>query len=255
MIPPSQESVLYDVTQWTAFRNDVFKHVFPQLISTATMVIFLLLYDIVSHRKNRTFVASLTDIAELSGFDVRTVKSSLVELLEKQLIDYSRHGKDRSRTDKTHWTVPLSEFDWTEGHWTPIPRFLIRRYLPVYPPALLLPVLLQLQQLSWRNECWPSITTLARLVNHSERWVYHALREMGHEQVWKGLRTGLPSPLEISYRTKNGKRLHYFRVRAVFYRDNGPYDSPTVKLAREFSDFFAVASSATPGTGNRQYHA
>lgn len=244
MIPPSHESVLYDPSQWTALSNAVSSEVLPQLSSTAMAVTYLVLYDKVSHRKNRAAAATLTDLAQLTGFDARTVKASLFKLIEGGFIDFDKRGTNRSRTDKTRWTVPLADFDWADGKWTPIPRFLVRRYLPVFPGALLLPLLIRFQQMSWQNKCWPSVATLAQLTNRSERWVYLALHEMGNRHFWSRLGTGLPWPLEISYVAKDGKERHYYRVRAVCYRKGRSNGSPTVSLSREFADFFAPASIA-----------
>jgi hypothetical protein len=254
MVTPTQDAVLYPTTQWTAFNNALLDS-FASLSSVATTVILLVMYDAVSHRKKRSIRASLTDVARMSGFDARTVKSSLRESLRKGLLDFNVRGTDRSRTNKTAWTVPLAEFNWADGHWTPVPRFLIRQYLPVVPRAIILPLIIKHQQLSWTNRCWPSVATLARLTNRSDRWIYLALRELSNERVWARLGTGLPRPLELWYRTKNGRHRHYYRARSVFYRNDGPHDSPTVSLAREFFEFFVTKKTAKPNRNKGRSHA
>ena len=182
-----------------------------------------------------------------TGLDQRTVSPCLYELLKTKVIRCGHLGKNRSRTDKPRWTVPLTQFELEEGCWVPIPRILIHKYLPAYPRAILLVILLWHQHMSWRNECWPGMKRLADYTGWSKRKVYSALRELGDENEWHNYCPDLPWPLEITFRlNKHGKKSRHYHVRAVVYEPKKGRGFTTYRLSEQFAGFFGVKKAAKP---------
>ena len=121
-----------------------------------------------------------------------------------------------------------------------MPTYLLYRYLPAYGNSLLLAVLLWHQHIGWNNWSWPGVPRLATVMNWSRPRVYGALQTMGDPRRWKGLNTGLPTPLERKWRRRNdgtGVGRH-FHVRGVEYGNQS--GRGVVGLDMEFSQFFGV---------------
>jgi hypothetical protein len=239
--------ILLQSESWTAIRHDVFNDVLPKL-SPSAQILYLALFDHIWHIPRRRIFACEADMVRWTGLDQRTVSRCLNELLnETEVICCEHLGKKNSRTDKPRWTVPLTQFELDEGYWVPIPRFLIHKYLPAYPRAILLVILLWHQHMSWLNECWPGAPRLALLTGWSRRKVYDALCKLNNENVWHKCCPDLPWPLEITFRpNKHGGKSRHYRVRAVVYEPKKGRGFTTYRLSEQFAEFFGVKKAVKP---------
>lgn len=232
MFVPARERVLIPSTRWTPIRNTVFDHILPALKEKRAALVYLVLYDRTWHGSNHRIHATIADLARWTGLDERTISDCLDELEQKGFVVRVSTGVRRSRISKPLWRVPAAEFRLSEGSWVPIPRLLIKRYLPAYANAVLAVVLVKYQHLSWKNYCWPTLPTLGAAMGWSTSRVAEALNIMGRPEEWKQQRTCLPRPIElISDRQR--------RVRALWYGPGGPQQG-TVRVSRLFRERFDV---------------
>ena len=81
-------------------------------------------YDSAYHSPDQVVKASYTDISKWTNLDARVVQTCLRELQHLRLVH---------KLDGRSWEVPLANLDMKEGHWTPVPRLLINRYIPACP--------------------------------------------------------------------------------------------------------------------------
>jgi len=239
--PKTKRRILIPAKDWTPFHRKIFQEVLPGLTGHRTGIVFLILFDRAWHTTDCVVQACLADLGRWTGLDERTVSACLDELENKGLIVCTRHGKLRSRSRKWSWWVPLAELDLkVDAPWTPVPRFLVTKYLVRFPGAVLLPILLWRQHIGWDDDCYPGAEWIARQSGWSKRKVYLALQTMTDQKKWNDLRTGLPWPLEVFFRKReDGSLRRHFRVRAVRYSKK-PRGYSVVMLEREFASFFDV---------------
>src|ERR1035437_5165092 len=204
---------------WTAFFQAVFVDILPNLQHRRSAVVYLTLYDRAWYLPEGEVHACLADLAKWTGLDERTVRECLVELVANGHVIRRERGQLRSRSRKPVWRVPLAEHDLNSGGpWTPVPRFLVQSYLPRYTKAVLLLILLRLQHIHGRNECYPGAKYLTEQSGWSKRSVYEALETMNDETDWQSVGSGLPRPLKIYWKkNRQGRLKRYLSVRAVLY--------------------------------------
>jgi hypothetical protein len=245
-----ENRIRYPPSSWIPVPAEFFRQVLPALEETRAAGLLLTMHVMVRSSRERRLRANLTDLSAQMHCDSRIVRRCLDELGDKSLVVRVHRGTKRSRSDKPRWRVPLSEFALSAGGWVPVPRFLITHYLPVFPGSLLLIILLFYEHHGWRNDCWPGVGHLAELTGWKSRTVYRALNLMGHRHRWERLGTGLPWPLEVTWRpSKKGGEIRHFRVRAVHYHSRPGYRHPVVSLTREFGEYFGLLKKpASPAT-------
>jgi hypothetical protein len=154
---------------WTPFRNEVFKEALGELKEKRAAALYLFLYDKAYHQPSKRVTASLRQLSDWMNMDERVVKDCLAELRARGLIRRVVAGTPRSSVNLDVWRIPLATFELSQEQWTPVPRVLIRKYLPAFPGSALLPVLLYYQHLSWNNFCWVGVTTLSKRLNWSAK--------------------------------------------------------------------------------------
>jgi hypothetical protein len=223
-------------TRWTPLRRYVINNVFQRLREKRAALAYIILYDRAWHNENRVS-ATITELSRWTGMNERTAVKCIEELEEKGLIVRIQPGVAHSHVNVPCWRVPLSEFALGEREWTPVPRFVITRYLPAFPNAVLLVVILHYQHIGWENKCWAGVRTLCRRTGWSEIRVRRALRIMGHEGIWKKQGINLPWPMEINY-SQDGRKRRY-RVRAVLYK-RVPQGFAVVEVSSEFRKKFEI---------------
>jgi len=233
--------VLFPGRFWTPIRKRVFEEVLAKLTQPLSQTLYLQLYDRVWHSPSKAVEATMSDLAEWTGADARTLKP-YVELLcrEKFLVCLER-GRSKSRTRKPRWRVPLAEFSLSDtgNPWTPVPRFFITEYFRAFRPSVILTILQWYQYINWRNDCWVGIARLRERTGWTRRSVYDALRTLGKQKEWERRSQELPRPLEIS-RTAQQQTRH-FRVLAVAYEQKKRRNQrSTVNLTPEFVRHFRV---------------
>lgn len=234
--------ILFSLKFWTPVRREVFKEVLPRLRHRRGALLYLVMYDLAWRSKKLRVRANLTDFSRWTGLEVRTIRKCIDELQSEGFIVLVHGGRLRSRERKPRWRVPLAEFDFSKkGPWTPVPRFILQRYFRAYPKSVLLVILLWHQHIGWHNDCWPGVARLALRTGWSRRAVYNGLNSMGHRHRWAKLRTGLPWPLEISYRqSRSGREVRHFRVRFYNYHRKKSLGHSVVALDQEFRNFFKL---------------
>jgi hypothetical protein len=240
-MPPSlYDRVLIADGHWTPFRNEIFSIRLGSLEQRGAAALYAVLYDRAYHRSSPIVKATLAELSEWSGLKERVIKGCLDELQDKRLVRPEEKSNSHRRSGRPRWRVPLAaSFDLKKGNWTPIPRFLILKYIPAYPDSVLLLLLLHYQHFNWENTSFPNLPTLALRIGWSHDHVDRAIRTMSTSLLWKKLRTGLPRPL-TSERLPSpyGVKVHY-HVRAVRYESR---DLPIVRLPKLFSRKFCVPS-------------
>jgi hypothetical protein len=221
--------------QWTPFRNEVFAEKLGDLEENRAAALYVFLYDRAYHRPSKAVATTVRELSRWLNMDPRVVQKCLHELSKNGLIRKIRSGVPRSRINKDVWKVPLSAVDLKEDSWTPIPRVLIQKYLPADPNAVLLPVLLYHQHLSWNNYCWVGVTTIRKRLNWSASRVRDSLRSMFDENAWYSLHPDLQWPLRrILVKNDKGERRRHFKVRAVHYDRTGK--KPFIRLSAAFQN-------------------
>lgn len=231
--------ILIDKDDWTPFRNEIFKEgLLSRLRGRHTAGLYFYLYDHAYHFHSHDVSTTLSQLAAETGRDERVLKRSLRELELRGLICKADEGVSHSRTSTPRWTVPLARrVALEEGNWTPVPRVLILEYWRLFPNAVLLPLLLYHQHMSWLNDCWVGVTTLGCLLRWSKTRVRDALRKMSLDDEWRRVTKGLPRPLMLkTVKGKQGKRSRHFNVLAMAYTEQEKKSQRTVSLAPEFQD-------------------
>lgn len=242
-----RQRIRYPSGSWFPLQNDVLDSVFPGLREHRSRQLYLTMYEYVQRPRSKGLRANLTDLSKLIDCDVRTARSCIVELVGEGFVTMrDEGGKLRSRTEKTIFAVPLAKEKLDTGHWFPVPRFLIKDYLPTYPGSVVLIALLYFQHLKWKRYCWPSVNTLVRVLGIKRRLMYDYLNTMGHEARWKRLGTNLPWPLETSYSPDRRKR--HFSVRAAKFYTLPGRKKPLVRLREEFAIHFGHRRKAAANT-------
>jgi hypothetical protein len=233
--------VLFPGRFWTPIRKRVFEEVLAKLTQPLSQTLYLQLYDRVWHSPSKAVEATMSDLAEWTGADARTLKP-YVELLcrEKFLVCLER-GRSKSRTRKPRWRVPLAEFSLSDtgNPWTPVPRFFITEYFRAFRPSVILTILQWYQHINWRNDCWVGIARLCQRTGWARRSVYEALHTLGKQKEWERISQNLPRPLEISQTPQQQTR--HFRVLAVAYEQKKRRNQrSTVSLTPDFARHFGV---------------
>lgn len=231
--------ILIDEHDWTPFRNEIFKEGFlSRLRGRHAAGLYLYLYDRAYHFHSHNVSTTLAQLAADTGRDERVLKRCLTELERKGLICKADEGVSHSRTRTPRWTVPLARQVALEyGKWTPVPRVLILEYWRLFPKAVLLPLLLFHQHMSWQNDCWVGVTTLGCLLRWSKTRVRDALRTMSLDDEWRRVTKGLPRPLMLKIvKNKQGKRKRHFSVLAVAYTGQKKKSQRTVSISPRFRD-------------------
>lgn len=229
------DQVLIPDDHWTAVREKVFKTVLPNLSHRLSPVLYLILYDRYYHSSGPVR-ATVAELARKAKMNVRSVSKCLSELEQKGLIKRVRPGKLHSRTRKPAWRVPAAKFTLAEYDWVAVPRFLIRSYCRRFHNAVLLLYLVWIHQWKFKPYCWIGVPGLAKRTRWSETRTFRALHIMGHRHVWDKQHTGLPWPVEITYKGKGKKARRRFKVRALVHKEK----TQTVKLAPAFAQRFDV---------------
>lgn len=212
--------------RWTPYANDVFHNVLRKLRRPRSAQLYFTMYDLAWHSKSKRVEMSIPKLASSAEMDTRTLQSCLSELEQKGHVVRVHPGKAHSPIDVPKWRVPLTEFGLHEGHFVPVPRFIVRRYCKVYPNAVLLIVLQWYQHLHWRTYSYVPVAKLAKRIGWTVRRTGQALRTMGPKHRWEALmekkHSDLPWPMEIRWRHRHRKELRHFYLRVVEYSCYGP---------------------------------
>lgn len=217
--------------EWTPFANEIFDEWFGRLREKSAAAVYAVLYDRAYHNQNSAVKASFNDLSNWTRLDTRVVKKCLEELQHLSLIHEST---SRNRL----WKVHLAKFSLPDGNWTPVPRLLIRHYLPLYRNSVLLLLILRLHGFQWLNHCWARTETLGLKMGWSETRARYAMTEMSDFKKWRANGTELPHPLSW-WRDQETQQWRY-RVRAVRYERRGEKSTPTVRLSTRFSKAFGI---------------
>jgi hypothetical protein len=221
MLDSIQREVLIPNGHWTPFRNEIFKNVLKGLKEPSAAALFAVLYDKAYHHSFPTVKGNVKTFSQWSGIDKADLKLSLKELRKKGLVGLEEASNSDRGSQAQRWEIPLAaHFDLDGGNWTPVPRFLVKEYIPAYPDSVLLLMVLHHQNLGWQGVCYAKAKTLAEKIGwSSSRRVAKALDLMSDSNLWKVLETELPRPLTSDSRSfKNGTVTHY-RLRAVRYEE------------------------------------
>lgn len=239
MATPADARILIPEKRWTPVSNVLLDTILPELQQRHSALLLLVLYDRAWHSASKRAIASLADLQNSTGLDGRTIAKCLTELEDEKLIRRIRSGVLRSRENLPCWRVPSIDFRLNQGDWTPVPRFLIRRYLRAYSNSVLLIVLLRIQHLRWLNESWVGVTKLCERTGWSAMRVRRALGVMRSKNQWRTRAEDLPLPLGVS--TLGGRRR--YRVLAVWYetapkKGRRTKASRVMKIAKDFRERF-----------------
>jgi len=217
-----------------AFYSDPFRRLIPRMNKPHLQIVYCLLYSACFHKAKKMARLSVMDIARGTGIDWRTVQWDLFWLEQSQYIEEEEEGRSRSRTSagKSLWSVPLAVFDMKRQHFTPVPKFIVEKYVPAYPRAILLPVLQYVLQWRRRGGYWA--THVQETTGWPLRTIYRALEVMGNFNKWN-TQTGtgfegersLPYPVEVE---EQKLRLRYLDFRG--------FGGRSVYLTREFAEYF-----------------
>jgi hypothetical protein len=239
----SPQRIRIGARHWTAVATKVFEDVLPMIRRHHAATVFLALYHRAWHMKRKKIRASLKNVSDWTGLDYRTVRECLKYLEWKRFIICRSPGTLRSSSDVPVWEIPATKFNMKKEGWVPVPSFIFTDYLLAHSACQLLPLLLYYQNMRKLNECFPSVSTLRRMLGcWSERMVYDALKLLIGD--WDLLGTGLPVPVEIARRSKVGLRNRYYSVRAVYYDYETMGDLPVLFLTKEFSKVFNISGKS-----------
>jgi hypothetical protein len=238
--PVNLNRIRFPSDGWIPVNNSVFECVFPFLTNKRSAQLYMAMYNMAQHSRTGEFSACLQDLARVTACDPRTVRKCIIELSSRNVVLMSNwRGTSRSRTRKPRFRIPLFDQGLVNGHWTPVPRFLVTHYLPKMSGALILLILLYHQHMSWRNDCWPGVGRLERLTNWSKRTVYHTIHSMGNRKRWDALNTGMPRPLAVTWeKAVTEQEFRHFSVRAVNYYFSERQNCRVVGLSEEFGKAF-----------------
>jgi hypothetical protein len=243
MLPSKPKRVLMEEKDWTPFRNELFEKILCRLEEKNSAALYVILYDRAYHRGlHRSLAplveASFSDLEEWSGLDYRVVKKCLKELRKQKLVRKRKRGVKRSRTDKPLWEVPLAKFDRRKTPWTPVPRFIVHKFIPAYPNSVLLLFFLKYQNIRWENDCYTGVPKMVEQTGWSPTRVRDAIKVLSDDSKWRSKSKKLPRPLtgEMKPSTyKPGEKLPHHHVRLVRYENN-----TTVRPRTNIAKFFNV---------------
>jgi len=220
-----------------------------QLARKHAALVYLVLYHHAWHQSRKSVHASFSQLAEWTGLDYRTVTKTIKYLEWRGFITRINKGTKHSRLDLPGWHIPTAAFDMTREGWVPVPAFIITRYLPANPACVLLPLFLYFQNMSKKNDCWPSTPTLCGHMHWSRRKIYDAINVMRHEKHWRKLGTRLPLPLTLwRRRNQKGELVRHYRVNAVRYDRNPENNLPELFLTPKFARLFTITAKSAPKT-------
>jgi hypothetical protein len=235
MSHPLQKRVLIPDGHWTRFRNEIFKNRLD-LRNEHAASLYVFLYDRAYHSSSvPRLKASVSELARRSKLDLHEVKACTKELRENRLLRLRHHD-----SPEPVWKVPFADLK-TVGDWFPVPRFIVRKYIPVYPDAVLLVLLLWYQNWRWSNDIYPGIRTLGGRLGWPDKRVKKAIFTMSDKREWKSLNAELPRPLKCFVKTWKNHTIMHYRVCAMHY-DN---KLQTLRLSKEWAKEFKVPE-ATP---------
>jgi hypothetical protein len=179
---------------------------------------------------------SVMDISRRTGIDWRTVQWDLFWLEQSQYIKEEREGHSRSRTSagKSLWSVPLAVFDMDSQYFTPVPKFVVEKYVPAYPRAILLPVLQYVFQWRRRGGYW--VTHVQETTGWPLRTIYRALGVLGNLHQWSKQihadhedESALPYPMLRPVPAQAIENIQPDFFRYVFKTRRLTVDSPSLK--------------------------
>jgi hypothetical protein len=246
MPAPKKYRVMLPDERVTPFFNHIFDEQIGELEGKHSALVYFVVYDRAWHRRNHRLPATVAQIARWCGLDERTVENCLDELLEKQFIERVRKGVPHSHIHKPVWSVPAADWSLGEGGWLPIPRFLVRVYLPRFHNAVALLFLLRYQHIHWLNHSWVGMETLSGQLGWSASRTRSAVRTMGKPELWLKQGTGLPRPLKIiPYKTPKGEDRRRFSVRAVRYEKKSRRGTSLFLVPKEFRRHFKLPSNVS----------
>jgi hypothetical protein len=193
---------------WTPFRNEIFEGVWGHLKQDYAAAVYAILYDRFYHHQSHITRSSLANLLTWAHLDEDELGASLIELQERKLVSLEKMSGPHRGTAKLRLKVPLAaSFDLKDGNWTPIPRFLVKEYIPAYPDSVLLLLLVHYQHLSWENDCYPGLLTLSQRIGWPQNRLRSAVGTMSQSDLWKKVGSGLPRPLTVDLRPfQNGTR-------------------------------------------------
>jgi len=174
-----------DATETEAFYSDPFRNVRPLARKPHLQIVYLALYTACFHKTSKQVRLSVADLSRLTGIDIRTDRHDLFWLQESNAIKKVEEGTPKSRRQerKPLWHVPPAKFKMESRRrggrgtvrWTPVPRFIIEKYVPLYPRAILLPVLQYIDQ--WQRGGFYK-DHAERITGWPRRTVFRALEEL-----------------------------------------------------------------------------
>lgn len=247
-VPPlSRRRIRISASRWTAISTTVFEDVFPLMRRRHAGTLYLVLYHRAWHNKGKVIGASLKDLSEWTGLDIRTVNKCLKYLEWRRFIIRIEHGTLHSSSDLPIWEVPAARFDMKSEGWVPVPSFILTEYLKAHHACLLLPLLLYYQNMRKQNECYPSVATLHRMLGcWSKRMVYESLQLLSEPDRWRRLGIKLLLPIEIVYRRTGTSRSwrRFYRVAAIYYHRERKGSLPVLFLTKNFSQALGIPGAS-----------
>jgi hypothetical protein len=237
MPQPIQRRIRIPGGQWTPFGNEMFRERLGKLDNDNAAALYVVMYDRAYHHSSPTLEATVRRLSRWSGLKQSDVKTCLRELRKAKLLKLEGKSDSDRTASKPRWAVPLAvQFKMKGGKWFPIPRFLIRKYIPAYQDSVLLLPLLQYQHLHWQNNSYPKLATLCERVGWMHTRVSSAIGTMSDSDQWSKLRTGLPRPLTSERLPFRNGMTNYFHVRAVRYESDA--GKSVVRLPKFFERKF-----------------
>lgn len=250
---PRRRRILIPREHWTPVVDRVFSDELGELEEKSAAALYLFLIDSAYHRSRdreaRRVVMTRAEISAATGMDERVVKRCLAELSSKGFIQLERRGAAHSHINKDCWSIPAVD-DVSTEIFTPVPRLIIREYLPAYRNAVLLAVLLFHQHMNWRNRCWMGVERLSKLLKWSPTSVRSGLRRMMYNTAWGKLGTGLPTPLAVCtvpqpqksklQKPAQRKAVRHYSVLAVRYTGEQNPSRRRIYIPKTFRDHFEI---------------
>ncbi len=214
-------------SEWTRIPVSLLRN-FGKLGKNASALL-LAVYDACQHAANLRIAASISDFSRLTGLDRRVVKRAIKRLERGEILVQIKTGVLRSRSRKPLWQINEKIYaDGDEG-WVPMPRLMLR-YIRAYRGALILPILLQHQNMKHENYSYPGNPYLSPLLGWSPRTVYRTIEVLSDEKEWQRLETGLPRPLHVYWSPSS--KVRRYRIRMVSY--SGAGRNWEMRLNKEF---------------------
>jgi hypothetical protein len=239
---PKKWTVLIPKKYWSPFPNDIFERWLKNLKESHASALYARLHDRAYHRSPPVIKGTVEDFAEWMQLDLVSVKACAEELQETKLIRLrrtfggSRKQKKSKKHRRPHWKVPVASLELEDGRWFPVPRFIVRKYIPAYPNAILLVLLLMHHNYHHEDYVFPGIQRLSYLLGWRSIRVKE-IETMSNGKKWEALKTGLPRPLTLKLGRQGYKWLTHYRVRAIRYKIGGD-GSRTVRMTKRFAEMF-----------------